>query len=121
MKIEHRAILSALFDAQNGCCPYCLQKLPPMRTVRDQRNPMRPTLDHVMPTGEGGPNRRGNFLAAHARCNTAKGNRFPTPAELETLGRINAILRWPSIDLQPWTIPADDGGGPMLALAGGGV
>lgn len=90
-----RHMLAVLFEAQKGQCGICRKRMDPTGTAWDQRNPMRPTADHVLPRDAGGFNGRGNLLAAHARCNGAKGNRLPTDAELDFLAQVNALMGWP--------------------------
>lgn len=49
------------------------------------------TKDHVVSRGKGGGN-YGNLIAAHSRCNNAKGDRDPTGCELICLEATNAAL-----------------------------
>jgi 5-methylcytosine-specific restriction endonuclease McrA len=62
-----------LLEAQNGLCFYCLE---PMRS--------RGTRDHLWPRlmGKGTP-LTFNKVIACAKCNQAKADRKPTPAEVE--------------------------------------
>lgn len=95
MKLYHRSVLQCLMEAQDGVCAYCPHPLAPLRTVRDQTNPMRPTVDHVWPISEDhGLDRPGNYLAVHARCNHAKDSLPPTAEQLATLDQVNRRLRW---------------------------
>lgn len=43
------------------------------------------TIDHVIPTAKGGSNKNGNLMPAHFKCNTNKGNSWPTPEMLDRL------------------------------------
>lgn len=45
------------------------------------------TIDHIIPTRRGGPDRRGNIAPACAHCNTAKGNRTPEEWKADRLRR----------------------------------
>lgn len=99
-----RAILTALWEAQGAACSICGERMPTTRTAGDQRNPTRPTIDHVFPKGLKGADARGNILAAHARCNGRKACNWPTEAEIDLLGRVNAILKWPDQLRREWSL-----------------
>jgi hypothetical protein len=94
LSFSRRHMLAVLFEAQSGVCGICEQKMPPTTTARDQRNPMRPTVEHVLPLTCGGFDGRGNIVAAHSRCNGVKGYRYPTDAELAFLAKVNATMGW---------------------------
>ena len=87
-------MLGVLFDVQKGRCAICGKGMDPVRTAKVQSNPSRPTRDHVLPQALGGPDEPGNLLAAHARCNTEKGDGWPGAAELAELGRVNREMGW---------------------------
>jgi 5-methylcytosine-specific restriction endonuclease McrA len=46
-------------------------------------HPLALTIDHVLPTAQGGRDDEENLRPAHRACNSAKGGRAPTPSELE--------------------------------------
>ena len=71
-------VLRALYNAQNGICPYCGKRLSTSR--RGLRR--RATIDHVTPRARGGRAAPENEVLAHAGCNFAKANRAPFPCEL---------------------------------------
>lgn len=41
------------------------------------------TFDHLIPQAYGGANEPANVVLAHRRCNQTKGDRLPTPDELD--------------------------------------
>lgn len=102
MNLQHRAVLACLMEAQGNCCAYCWRPLAPVASLRNQRDPMRPTVDHVIPREAGGPDRPGNWLAAHARCNVVKDMNMPGPETVEVLEAVNIILGWRTPDLSRW-------------------
>lgn len=53
-------------------CHYCGRKFDP-----DDKH-LRPSRDHIVPRSIGGVSAPFNYVWAHARCNTRKGNRWPT-------------------------------------------
>ncbi|PWC42081.1 HNH endonuclease [Azospirillum sp. TSO22-1] len=57
---------------QGGCCFYC-----------GEPAGAKATFDHVVPQAYGGVNEPGNVVLAHRRCNQLKGDRLPTPEEVE--------------------------------------
>lgn len=71
-----------LYHAQDGNCGLCGYPL---------GDPVRETIDHVIPRALGGRN-VGNRLLAHGACNNQKADRPPTFHELETLARVNERL-----------------------------
>lgn len=101
MSFSRRHMLAVLYEAQHGRCGICEQHMPPTRTATDQRNPMRPTVEHVVPKGSGGFDGRGNIVAAHSRCNSDKGGRYPTPGELTFLAQVNATMGWNDPNPEP--------------------
>lgn len=64
--------IETLWRALGGCCYICFEKL--------SRKGI--TKDHVFPKSEG-YSISCNMMPAHFECNSEKGNRFPTLAEIE--------------------------------------
>lgn len=69
-----------IFRAFMGRCFYCVCELSESRF----------TVDHQIPKCKGGRNHRDNLVLACGTCNTTKGDRMPTPNELE---RANGIRK----------------------------
>lgn len=44
---------------------------------------VKATYDHLIPRAWGGADAAGNVVLAHARCNRRKGDRLPTPDEID--------------------------------------
>ncbi len=82
---------AALVQTQEGRCYICVAAGVDAGLARFGDGALRPVLEHVHPVSRGGKN-AGNVAAAHQRCDAAKGDRLPTPAELEVLAMINAGL-----------------------------
>ena len=57
---------------QGGRCFYC-----------DEPVGTKATFDHVIPLAYGGADETANIVLAHRRCNQRKGDRLPTPEEVE--------------------------------------
>ena len=91
---SRRSMLAVLYEAQSGVCLICGRRMDPTRTARDQRNPMRPTVEHVRPLAFDGHDGPGNLAATHFRCNNRKGAGWPTDEELTRLAEVNARLGW---------------------------
>lgn len=75
--------------AQGGRCFYCGEPVG-----------AKATFDHVIPLAYGGADEPANVVIAHRRCNQAKGDRLPTPDEVERLLRQRRGSRlgvWPPI------------------------
>lgn len=73
---------AAAVFARSGCqcqMPECLH--PDSRALdlalRGTGDPWAPTVDHVVPLSEGGSDDRGNYRAAHFRCNQAAAGIHP--------------------------------------------
>ncbi|MGQ9365717.1 HNH endonuclease [Azospirillum sp. ST 5-10] len=60
--------------AQGGRCFYCGEPVG-----------RQATFDHLIPQAYGGVDSPGNVVLAHRRCNQKKGDRLPTPEEVERL------------------------------------
>lgn len=89
-RIRRRVALRLLVEAQNHMCAICGGHL--VRRVQKTEAHWGPSVDHVIPVSRGGPDRLGNYLAAHIRCNTEKADRWPTGCELILLMAVNAKL-----------------------------
>lgn len=76
----------ALLKAQDGLCYLCREPF---------TKALPPTTEHVIPKARGGGN-AGNILLACSPCNSAKGDRLPTPEEMAYLAAVNAILERPA-------------------------
>lgn len=92
--ILKKALLSVLVEAQDGVCGLCRQRMDLTRKAQRRLHADRPTIDHVFAQGLGGVDEPGNVMAAHARCNTRKGGRYPLPAEVDFLVSVNQRLGW---------------------------
>ena len=64
--------LPELYRRDHGRCGLCGGRV---RSTLKYPHPGAPTVDHVIPITVGGKNELLNAQLAHARCNTAKGNR----------------------------------------------
>lgn len=64
-----------LFKKQRGKCYYCGRKLSRRRLT--QQNQFQPTVDHVVPLGQGGEDKLRNKIMACQACNRSKGNKTP--------------------------------------------
>lgn len=74
---------------QGGRCFYCGEPVG-----------AKATFDHVVPRAYGGTDDPGNIVLAHRRCNQLKGDRLPTPDEIERLiaqRRRSRLAVWPPI------------------------
>lgn len=76
------APLAQLMFAQGGRCFYCGEPFSKRRG---------PTRDHLFPRSLG-CDLPGNKVAAHSKCNSAKGSRMPTPEEVERASAMYAAL-----------------------------
>jgi hypothetical protein len=69
---EKLLVVSYWWKHQNGKCCICDEQMLPYH--RDNtNNPMRATIEHLIPKRENGPNNAGNVRLAHAICNNALG------------------------------------------------
>jgi hypothetical protein len=58
------------------------------------------TYDHLIPRAYGGADVAGNVVLVHARCNRKKGDRLPTPAEIDRFMQMRRGSRlgvWPPL------------------------
>ena len=72
-------------------CHVCLLKIPD--AIVWSGHALYGTMDHVVPLGLGGPNRRSNKLPAHRICNQRKACRAIVPAR-ERLELIEVVAEW---------------------------
>ena len=79
--------LGFLWEAQDGKCAICGEDMPWQKRYHAS-DPLKPTIDHVIPLSKGGAIGFGNIVAAHLRCNNAKGSRLPTDAEMARLREV---------------------------------
>ena len=57
------------------------------------RNPWGPSIDHIVPLADGGPDTEPNKRAAHRQCNTSAGRSRMMEREKETVGqRVQEII-----------------------------
>jgi hypothetical protein len=89
--LARQRILAGLVQVQEGRCYICIAAGVDAGLARFGEGSLRPVLEHVHPISRGGKNRM-NVAGAHAKCDEAKADRLPTPAELEALAMINAGL-----------------------------
>lgn len=78
--LTRRQIVDFLYAMQGAVCLIC------GRYIRKATA----TVDHVVPRSRGGAHTIMNWALAHARCNSAKGDRMPNAEER----RRHARLRW---------------------------
>ena len=79
-----------LWRVQGGVCGICGYDMPRIGCHESRED--RPTSDHVVPVARKGPDRLGNIVCAHMRCNEIKSDRMPTGCELIFLLAVNARL-----------------------------
>jgi hypothetical protein len=61
-----------LWNKTQGLCFWCGQKTLDLNK-RDTKNPLNPTLDHVIPKAAGGKKEEGNIVLACKACNDVRG------------------------------------------------
>lgn len=69
------------------------------------------TFDHLIPQAYGGADEPANVVLAHRRCNQTKGDRLPTPDELDRFfkERRNSRLGiWPPLKALREAAPGDE-------------
>lgn len=74
---------------QGGRCFYCGEPIG-----------AKATFDHLIPQAYGGADEPANVVLAHRRCNQKKGDRLPTPEEIERLiaeRRRSRLGVWPPL------------------------
>jgi len=80
----HPAKRLRIYERDGWVCQLC--DLPvPRWLLGDKRDPLAPTLDHVVPRSRGGGHEEWNLQLAHRRCNSSKRNGLPTVAQLQLL------------------------------------
>jgi 5-methylcytosine-specific restriction endonuclease McrA len=82
------ALRRVLLRSQLGLCGICGEPL-----YKRGIGAEKPTTDHVFCLSRGGPNRLGNMVAAHSRCNHKKADRRPTGCEIVMLMAVNNRLQ----------------------------
>lgn len=82
--------LERLIEAQEHLCGLCAKEI--AKNWRQTGGALRASIDHVIPRSRRGPDRLGNWLASHVRCNSRKADRMPTGCELIWLLAVNARL-----------------------------
>lgn len=88
--------LSQLLDEQGGICFYCGKRVTRSGSVRTS-----PNIDHVVPKSKGGLNSWDNVVASHLICNSAKGDRDPTHAEIVRLYALKKMRLFTKPDSPP--------------------
>jgi 5-methylcytosine-specific restriction endonuclease McrA len=66
---RRRWAVRMLVSKTGGLCEYCGKT-----TTRDDDDPLRMTIDHVVPVSQGGDDRPENLRLACRRCNEEKGD-----------------------------------------------
>ncbi len=54
------------------CCYLCGYSLD--YSIKDPKDPLSPTIDHIVPLSKKGGNQKWNLKIAHKKCNSIKGN-----------------------------------------------
>ncbi len=83
MQFPRVVCTTILFYAQKGKCILCGYRLPPLADVREANDPVRLSLDHVIPRVYAGKNSIWNFGLTHNKCNSDRGH-APLTREQET-------------------------------------
>lgn len=76
-KVPWRQHASHIYERDDWTCQLCMK---PMSKLWDAHDPLAPTLDHIVPQSHGGGDDPSNLRAAHAYCNSARGNRVAAMA-----------------------------------------
>lgn len=80
-----RYLKQQIFEAQNGICYWCKKPMSPDDRILLRKNklgdeytlgPRYPTLDHIIPSCDGGTNGRENLVLACHSCNLRRGNTY---------------------------------------------
>lgn len=74
MQFPRIVCTTILFYAQKGKCILCGYRLPPLADVREANDPVRLSLDHVIPKVYAGKNTIWNFGLTHNKCNSDRGH-----------------------------------------------
>lgn len=74
MQFPRVVCTTILFYAQRGKCILCGYRLPPLADVREANDPVRLSLDHVIPRVYAGKNSIWNFGLTHNKCNSDRGH-----------------------------------------------
>lgn len=80
--------MAILLEIQDHKCAYCFRDI--VKGTK-QKDPRHATLDHVWPRSHSirGSDEIGNLLAVCSFCNSSKGGRNPTDAELYVLSKVS--------------------------------
>lgn len=89
-----RPLKQELFDLQDGLCWICHE---PMQQFARPRDPLAPSIDHIIPLSKGGKNDPSNKLLAHVRCNIRRGNQVPSVSPWAAV----LLLRFDELNEQP--------------------
>ncbi len=84
--IESGDLISRLWQAQDGCCFHCNEKMirSGAHDVLARHVPGRlVSRDHLFPRSTSGRGMLNNLVLAHCSCNGARGNNDPTPEMVE--------------------------------------
>lgn len=81
-----------VFERDGWLCYLCRFRVSRNSSRND---PLRPTLDHVVPIARGGRHEMANLKTAHLFCNTSKGARRVGPGDLrDRVLEVAAVRRW---------------------------
>lgn len=100
--IHKTRMVEILDHAQRDRCAIC------GKAMLHGRGRRKRNLEHVWPKALGGLDEPGNLMAAHARCNTEKGDRPPNGCEIIMLLAVCEVLDIPlqlKSDQPPWRLP----------------
>jgi hypothetical protein len=85
---------AALHKAQQECCFYCNVRLD-ISEPTGSEHPQVATIDHFIPLSRGGARGWSNRVLSCKPCNGRKGNRLPTPEEMERWNFLR--ISWPHL------------------------
>lgn len=74
MQFPRIVCTTILYHAQKGKCILCGYRLPPLSEFREANDPVRLSLDHVIPRMYAGKNTIWNFGLTHNKCNSDRGH-----------------------------------------------
>ena len=79
---KSRKIVKRKLAKQNGKCFWCFRELETDPKKGNTRGYC--TVEHIIPTSLGGPNDRTNIVAACAKCNVRRADRFASLTQIFT-------------------------------------